>query len=69
MSNPPRKIDPSTLRKPDEMPSGPLPAGTPIYDSDGHLLATLGEPEPSEDGDFDYVARLIPPAPELSTEA
>jgi hypothetical protein len=39
---------------------GPLPAGTPIYDSEGNQVATLGESFPSTDPAFDYSAQLIP---------
>lgn len=60
-SSPPERIDPGTLVKPLLDATGPLPAGTGLYDSDGHLVAVLGESVPSPDPDVDFTASLMPP--------
>lgn len=60
-TSPPERIDPDTLVTPLLDATGPLPAGTGLYDSEGYLIAVLGESMPSPDPEVDFTASLKPP--------
>jgi len=61
MTKPPERIDPDTLVTPLMNVTGPLPEGTPLYDSKGYLVATIGKVIQSGGEDYQFKVPLVPP--------
>jgi hypothetical protein len=65
-TKPPERIDPAQLGPRLIDATGPLPAGTPVYDSEGYLIATLGESVQADDDGFEFTAPLNRTAPPVA---
>jgi hypothetical protein len=63
---PPERIDVTELGPRLIDAVGPLPAGTPLYDSEGYLIATLGESVRADDDGFEFTVSLIRAAPPVA---
>lgn len=57
-NQPAERIDPAQLGPRLIDTIGPLPEGTPLYDSDGNLVATLGKSVQTDDDGFEFQVPL-----------